>query len=87
MLERRLEDYSHGYKGGSNLSLSEQHQNKLAPLLPEREYDHNSAHYDTLPSISSHILDAYLQEESSVPTYTYDVSFSANIQFALCFVL
>ena len=79
MLDRRLEDYSHVYEDGSNSNMSEHHQNKLAPLLAEREYDHNSAYHDTLPSISSRMLEAYLQEEPSAPTYTHDVSFFANI--------
>ncbi|KAM0802283.1 hypothetical protein BDR22DRAFT_971360 [Usnea florida] len=73
MLDRRLEDYSHVYEDGLNSNMSEHHQNKLAPLLTEREYDHNSAyHHDTLPSISSRMLEAYLQEDYSAPTETYD---------------
>ena len=87
MSDKRLVEYFDICEDGSNLNLSEQHQMKLAPMLAEREYDYYSAHYNTLPSFSSYALDAYLQEESSTPTRTYDVSFFTKTELALCLVL
>ena len=67
--------------------MCQQQQIRLAPMLAEREYDQHSAPHNTLPSFSSHALDAYLQEESLALTYTYDVSFFANTELALCLLL
>ena len=67
--------------------MSEQQQIELAPMLAKREYDYSSVHYNILPSFSSYMLEAYLQEESSAPTYTYDVSFFPKAELALRLLL
>ena len=87
MSDRCLEESSHLFEDGSDLNMSQQQQMKLAPMLANREYDHHSAHHNTLPSFSLHALDAYLQEESLAPTYIYDVSFFAYTELALCLLL
>lgn len=84
MSDRYPEERSHVHEEGSDSNLSEQYQNKLAPMLAEREYDHNAAGHNTLPSILSHIPDSHPQGTSSATMYTYDVSFFAKTEPPLC---
>ena len=87
MSDRCPKERSHVHEDGPDSNLSEQHQNKLAPMLTEREYDHNAAGHNTLPSISSRIPDSHPQGTSSVTMYTYDVSSFAKTEPALCLLL
>ena len=80
MSDRHPTERSYVHEDGSDSYLSEQHHNKLAPMLAERKYDHNAAHHDLFPSILSRIPNSYPRETSSAIKHTYDVSFFANIE-------
>ena len=49
MSDRYPEERSHVHEEDSDSNLSEHYQNRLAPMLAEREYDHNAAGHNTLP--------------------------------------